>query len=504
MPRRDTSPWYAPLALSVDAIGVFAPVLVIFTIHGERRPLAAAVVAALCWISVRAAHRRYGGRTLGVGEFRGLLAAVHDWLVLLGVLAALRALTGESSSLSNAALALCPALLVTGLSGWAIHRHLVRQRHQARAVRRVLVVGEAGPVEAVSAQLAARTDHPYVVIGTVPAGTGVLTSGIPELGRLPDAASAPEPAEAAADRPAALAAPLAPDVRPVDAPGDLVPDGPEGGTVVAAARRNGADLVLIVPGSQLTGERLRRLVWAVQDAGLALAVSSGLVEVARRRITVATAAGLNLLHVAAPQRRGPQPRMKATFDRVAAALGLMVLAPLMVLLALAVRVDSAGPVLFRQTRIGYRGEPFTLWKFRTMVNGAERLRPALERANDLSSGPLFKMRRDPRCTRVGRLLRRTSLDELPQLINVLRGHMSLVGPRPPLPEEVARYGVVELRRLGVRPGMTGLWQVSGRSELSWDEGLALDLAYADNWSMTGDLDVLARTMRAVVDGRGAY
>ncbi len=500
MPRRDTSPWYAPLALIADIIGVFVPVLLIFTFDGESRPFAAAVVAALCWISVRAAHRRYGGRTLGVGEFRGLLAAVHDWLILLGVLAGLRVLTGESSSLSNAALALFPAVLVTGLSGWAIHRHLLWQRHQARAVRRVLVVGEAGPVEALSAQLAARTDHPYIVIGTVLAGTGVLTSGIPELDRLPDQTPS-EPTGTQAEQPAERSAHLpAPEVLPTD----LVPDGPEGSTVVAAARRHSADLVLVVPGSQLTGERLRRLTWAVQDAGLALAVASGLVEVARRRITVATAAGLNLLHVAAPKRRGPQPRMKSAFDRVAAALGLMFLAPLMVLVALAVRVDSAGPVLFRQTRIGYRGKPFTLWKFRTMVNGAEQLRPTLERVNDLPSGPLFKMRRDPRCTRVGRLLRRASLDELPQLVNVLRGDMSLVGPRPPLPEEVARYGVVELRRLGVRPGMTGLWQVSGRSELSWDEGLTLDLAYADNWSLTGDLDVLARTARAVVDGHGAY
>ncbi len=196
--------------------------------------------------------------------------------------------------------------------------------------------------------------------------------------------------------------------------------------------------------------------------------------------------------------------MKSVLDRTAAGVALVALAPLLMLLALSVRLDSPGPVLYRQTRIGHRGVPFTLWKFRTMVADAELRRPELESANEHVAGPLFKMRHDPRVTRLGRLLRRTSLDELPQLFNVLRGQMALVGPRPPLPEEVARYGTVELRRLGVKPGLTGPWQVSGRSDLSWDEGLALDLFYADNWSVTGDLDVLARTLRAVVDGRGAY
>jgi lipopolysaccharide/colanic/teichoic acid biosynthesis glycosyltransferase len=506
-PRRDTSPWYAPIALAADALGVFLSVLTVYTLAGEPRPLAAAIVAAICWTAVRAGHRRYGGRTLGVGEFRGLLAAVHDWLILIGLLAVLRAVTSENSGMLSAVFALLPALAVTGLTGSAIHHHLTRQRRQARAVRRVLVVGEAGPAEAVTARLAAHTDHPYVVIGAVVVGGGLamstvpvagagdeLPSGVPELGRLPDA----RPAAAPEDPPGG-GGDVVGDLVP-----DLVPDSPDGGMVVAAARRHAADLVLVVPGSLLTGERLRRLSWSVQDAGLSLAVASGLTDVARRRVTLATAAGLNLLHIAAPTRQGARPALKSTLDRAGAALGLVLLSPLLGLLALAVRLDSPGPVLFRQTRIGRHGIPFTLLKFRTMVEGAERLRPRLESANEHGGGPLFKMRRDPRITRLGRLLRRSSLDELPQLVNVLRGEMSLVGPRPPLPDEVAHYGVVELRRLTVKPGLTGLWQVSGRSELSWDEGLALDLAYADNWSVTDDLDVLARTVRAVIDGRGAY
>ncbi|MBQ1162873.1 sugar transferase, partial [Streptomyces sp. A73] len=322
-------------------------------------------------------------------------------------------------------------------------------------------------------QLASRTDHPYVVIGAVPVGPTPNRSGVPETGGL-----------------------------------EADPEGPDGGgtdgaAVVSAARLHGTDTVLVAPGSRLSGARLRALTWAVQDAGLPLVIASGLADVALRRVRPSTAAGLHLLHVDPPVRRGPQVVLKAALDRTGAALGLVLLAPLFGIVAAAIRLDSVGPALYRQTRIGHRGVPFTMWKFRSMAMDAERLRPQLAAANEVD-GPLFKMRADPRVTRVGRVLRRTSLDELPQLWNVLRGEMSLVGPRPPLPEEVAAYGSTALRRLLVKPGLTGPWQVSGRSDLSWDESLALDLRYADNWSLTGDLDLLARTVRAVVDGRGAY
>ncbi|GAB2925554.1 exopolysaccharide biosynthesis polyprenyl glycosylphosphotransferase [Streptomyces mayteni] len=477
--RRETSPWYPPVAVATDVLGVFVPVLTVYGLAPEPRPLAAATVATLSWVTIRVIHHRYRARSLG--ETRGLLPTVHDWLIFLGLLAGLRAVTGERSAVTSALVALVPSLLLTAVTGALLHRHLLAQRHRARAVRRVLVVGEPAPVDEVTAQLAARTDHAYVVIGTVLVGeAGELTSGVKELGRL----------AAAVDR-----SPAVPD---------LIPEGPDGSTVLAAARRQDADLVLIAPGCLLTGERLRRICWAVQDAGLQLAVASGLSEVALRRLTVSSAAGLNLLHIDPPLRHGPQPALKSALDRVAAGAALVALAPLLAVLALAVSLDSRGPALYRQTRIGYRGTPFTLWKFRTMVPDAESRRRELEGLNEHLNGPLFKIRRDPRITRFGRFLRRTSLDELPQLVNVLRGEMSLVGPRPPLPEEVASYGAVELRRLGVKPGITGPWQISGRSDLSWDEGLALDLFYTDNWSMTGDLDVLARTFRAVVDGRGAY
>lgn len=173
------------------------------------------------------------------------------------------------------------------------------------------------------------------------------------------------------------------------------------------------------------------------------------------------------------------------------------------LIGAAVRFGSDGPVFHRQVRQGQHNRPFTMWKFRTMVADAEARKDRLRTANEID-GPMFKMRRDPRVTGIGRLLRRTSLDELPQLLNVLRGDMSLVGPRPPLPEEVSRYDEREFRRLSVKPGLTGLWQVSGRSDLSWQETVSLDLWYVDNWSMATDMGLMARTLRAVTDGRGAY
>ncbi|HVN11671.1 MAG TPA: sugar transferase, partial [Kineosporiaceae bacterium] len=191
------------------------------------------------------------------------------------------------------------------------------------------------------------------------------------------------------------------------------------------------------------------------------------------------------------------------FDRVLAVAILLALSPALVAIALAVRLTSPGSVLFRQTRVGVDGREFTMLKFRSMVVDADRLLDQLREQSD-GNGVLFKMKDDPRVTPVGRFLRKYSLDELPQLVNVVRGEMSLVGPRPPLPSEVAGYDGIAYRRLRLRPGLTGLWQVSGRSDLSWEDSLRLDLRYVDNWSMALDLQILVRTFRAVVHGAGAY
>ena len=195
---------------------------------------------------------------------------------------------------------------------------------------------------------------------------------------------------------------------------------------------------------------------------------------------------------------------KGLFDRTAALFGLVLLSPLLLGIAVAVRCTSHGPVLFRQERIGRCGETFTMLKFRSMVQDAHRMVEELAADSDRDNDVLFKMRDDPRVTRVGRFLRRYSLDELPQLINVLRGDMSLVGPRPPLAEEVERYGSDMHRRFLVKPGLTGLWQVSGRSDLSWDDSVRIDVRYVENWSLALDLMIIFKTVGAVLRGSGAY
>jgi len=204
-----------------------------------------------------------------------------------------------------------------------------------------------------------------------------------------------------------------------------------------------------------------------------------------------------------PAFTGPRRLLKEAWDRIGALGGLVLLAPVFLLVALAITLDNRGPVFFRQTRVGRDGRRFAMVKFRTMVVGAERLRADLEHRNE-ADGLLFKLRADPRVTRVGRALRRYSVDELPQLWNVLRGQMSMVGPRPPLPAEVELYEHHVTRRLLVKPGITGLWQVSGRSDLSWEEAVRLDLYYVDHWSPTMDVAIVLKTFSAVIRGYGAY
>ena len=195
--------------------------------------------------------------------------------------------------------------------------------------------------------------------------------------------------------------------------------------------------------------------------------------------------------------------LKSIFDRVVGCLLLLAIAPILLVTAVLVKLTSRGPVLFRQTRVGRGGEQFSMLKFRTMVVDAEARKAELHVLNE-GNGVLFKLRDDPRVTKVGKYLRRFSIDELPQLVNVLRGDMSLVGPRPPLPAEVAQYAIDDARRMLVKPGLTGLWQVSGRSDLTWEESMRLDLRYADNWSIALDLLILWKTARAVLGSDGAY
>ncbi|WFE52129.1 sugar transferase [Micromonospora sp. WMMD1155] len=270
-----------------------------------------------------------------------------------------------------------------------------------------------------------------------------------------------------------------------------------------AATAIGADTVAVTASGELTATRLRRLGWQLEGTGVDLVVAPALTDVAGPRIHTRPVAGLPLIHVEAPEFRGARKLVKGFVDRSVSSLALALLLPLISFIALAIKLDSRGPVLFRQVRVGQGGREFDVFKFRTMVVNADAMLAELTARNE-TDGLMFKMRQDPRVTRVGRVLRKWSLDELPQLANVLLGQMSLVGPRPPLPSEVARYDGDVARRLLVKPGMTGLWQVSGRSDLSWEDGIRLDLYYVENWSLAADLTILWKTFGAVLNGRGAY
>jgi exopolysaccharide biosynthesis polyprenyl glycosylphosphotransferase len=274
-------------------------------------------------------------------------------------------------------------------------------------------------------------------------------------------------------------------------------------SVASVVTRFSADTVAVLACPEMDGTRLRELAWDLEKTGTEMCVASALLDVAGPRTTIRPVAGLPLLHVDHVELTGVKQATKGIFDRISAALALVVLAPLFLMIALAIKISDRGPIFFRQTRIGKNGHTFTLWKFRTMVVDAEARKAELLLQND-GDGRLFKMRRDPRVTRTGAWLRRCSLDELPQLFNVLIGNMSLVGPRPALPDEVATYGDHMRRRLVVKPGITGLWQVSGRSDLSWDEAERLDVRYVENWSLALDLQILWKTLSAVVHHAGAY
>jgi exopolysaccharide biosynthesis polyprenyl glycosylphosphotransferase len=274
--------------------------------------------------------------------------------------------------------------------------------------------------------------------------------------------------------------------------------------VLHATGAYGCDVVIALGCPEFGRGALRRLCWQLQKVGVEVALAPILTDVAANRLALASAGGLPLLHLRAPVLSGPTRLLTDLCQRIAAVLVLILISPLFLVLCVLVRATSRGPAVFRQSRVGLDGAEFTCLKFRTMVVDAEARQAELAHLNEMRDGPLFKISKDPRLTRIGGTLRRYSLDELPQLLNVVGGSMALVGPRPPLPAEVARYSEDMRRRLAVKPGLTGLWQVSGRSSLSWAESVRLDLSYVENWSPGLDAMILLRTTSALVRGEGAY
>ena len=422
----------------------------------------------LAWVAIVALNRAYEGRYVGVGpaEFERVFRA---FLHLVALVAIVSYATKTEIARGFVVVAL-PLALFLDLGGrYTARKWLHRQRRRGRAMTSVLAVGEATAITSF-ADLVERDQY---------AGMRIVGACLP-------AAVAPESESAQLLT-----------QRSVVVWGDV-------DSVLGSVRSSGADTVAVVSSGDVSPERLRWISWQLEGTDTDLVVSPGLMEVAGPRLHIQPVAGLPLLHVEEPEFRGLRRFLKEAFDRVAASTAIVIFLPIFVGLWLAVRLTSPGPGFFRQTRVGRDGTTFSMVKFRSMYVDAEHRLAELQHLNVNGDGLLFKVPSDPRVTRVGRVLRRFSLDELPQLINVVTGKMSLVGPRPPLPSEVDRYRDEVRRRLLVKPGVTGLWQVSGRSDLSWEESVRLDLRYVENWSLTTDVMILWKTIFTVAASRGAY
>ena len=470
--RPARSGWYVGYrrrALAVDALGaVVAGALGVVTNLGTGSlslRLAVAVVLPAVWIAALAVSRGYARRYLGTTsqEFGAVVRATVLILVGLAVLS----YVARYQVARGVILVVLPSLLVLGFAGrHMLRRRLRRRRNTGLDVQRTVVIGDVRTVVPMIRQISRSTSE----------GLAVVAACVSNLGH------------AGGDHPSELE-------------GVPVFGYPE--DAMSVVDLFDAEVVAVSSDPTLYGPALRRLSWDLEERDAELVLGTGLFEVAGPRLTIRPGEGMPLLHVERPVMAGARRAVKTLVDRTLTATAVICAVPLMVALACLIRLDSPGPVFFRQKRVGERGEEFEMFKFRTMCVDAEARLAALAPSADAGNGVLFKMRDDPRVTRVGRWMRRFSLDELPQLINVLRGEMSLVGPRPPLPREVEVYEPDAVRRLRVRPGLTGLWQVSGRSDLSWEESLRLDLWYVDIWSLVLELQILFRSARAVLGGSGA-
>ncbi len=457
---------YRRAAAGADFVSALAAGFLAFEVRFDSRGsqpaeyLALSALLPVLWIASVALAGGYDPRFIGLGsdEFRRVLNAAVS--LTAGIAIASYAVRFDVAR-GYVVLAL-PTLAAFDLTArYLLRKGLHQRRRRGRYMRRTVVAGHKPAVTDLVTQLRRDSHHGLSVVAVCLAAprTEDEVAGVPVAGGLDSVA-----------------------------------------TTVAEVR---ADTVAVLACPEMDGRRLRELAWNLEKSNTDMCVASALLDVAGPRTTIRPVAGLPLLHVDHPELAGVRQVVKGMFDRVLAALVLILLAPLFAAIALTIKLADPGPVFFRQTRVGRDGQTFRVWKFRTMVVDAEARKAELMAHNE-ADGALFKMHRDPRVTRTGILLRRWSLDELPQLLNVLLGEMSLVGPRPALPAEAAKYGDHMRRRLAVKPGITGLWQVSGRSDLPWDEAERLDVRYVEEWSLALDVQILWKTLSAVLRGSGAY
>lgn len=438
-----------------------------FVVAGQEYTYAwlSVALAVIWWLMLGAWNSRQS-RILGAGpdEYKRVAAAS---LWLFGLIAIVSYVFRVDTARGYVGVALPVGLMGLLVGRWLIRQHLNINRQRGDSMSRLLLLGGPSAVAHLAASLHGAKHAGYLPIAAYIPGSlenvdREPESGLPVLGHKPDAKA-----------------------------------------IIDAIERCGADAVAVSAGVQLHPQTLRHLGWELASRNVGLIMAPALTDIAGPRIHTQQVAGLPLIHVTTPTLEGGQRVAKRLFDVVVSSLLLLVASPVMVAVAVLVKLDSSGPILFRQERVGIEGRPFRMLKFRSMVVDAEERLTDLTHQNE-GHGVLFKIKNDPRVTRVGAILRKYSLDELPQLFNIFAGSMSLVGPRPPLPSEVEAYEQDVRRRLLVKPGLTGLWQVSGRSNLSWQDSVRLDLYYVENWSLAGDLLIILRTVRAVFRSTGAY
>ena len=446
--------------LSAGVVAAGAAVGVRFGSHPRNEYVALSLALPLIWILAVGVFGGYERRFLGAGsdEYRRVL---HAGLSLTTGLALISYAVNNEVSRMYLLVSMPVMVMLDLASRYALRKRLHRVRRGGGCMSTVVAVGHEAAVARLISELCRETHHGLKVVAACLAGESAPSevAGVPVVGDLDDAAS--------------------------------------------VVRNFNAGTVAVLSCPEMDGVKLRALAWELEKTGTDLCVAPALLDVAGPRTTVRPTAGLTLLHVDHPQLSGPRQVVKDLFDRCAAALALVVLSPVMFVIAVAIRLHDRGPAFFTQMRVGKDGQEFKIYKFRTMVVNAEERLSEFRDQNE-NDGVLFKIRRDPRITAIGSTLRKSSLDELPQLVNVLRGEMSLVGPRPALPQEAAQYADHVRRRLVVKPGLTGMWQVNGRSELSWEETVRLDLGYVENWSLALDIQILWKTVSVMLHGSGAY
>ena len=465
--RRRAPQWWVSYTAAVVATDVLAAGAAValarsIGVRGAPPGWAVGALVVLAWPLLQLLAGSYAERRQGTGtaEYRRVAGAGLVLLALVG-LAGPSVATAQFDRLGLAAVPVMTALTAIGRT---FHRsRLHRARHAGAMGKRVVVVGRDVAVLEIVQRLRRDPRAGLEVVGAcVPQPQNSVTlvgMGVPVLGGLADVM------------------PVVDDVR--------------------------ADAVLVASASETAGRYTRELAWQLEGTDIELLVCPGMIEVAPNRLQVRPTASLPLVSVREPEFRGLRRVAKDVFDRLVAALLIVAIAPVLAVVAVLIRTTSPGPAFYRHRRIGKNGREFDVLKFRSMVVDAEARMDDLMVLNE-GNEVQFKLRSDPRVTRVGRVLRKYSLDELPQLFNVLRGEMSLVGPRPHVTREVEQYGPAMHRRLLVKPGITGLWQVSGRSDLSWEESVELDVRYVENWSPALDAVILLRTAGAVLRSSGAY